>query len=53
MYFAPDPIRIWRKHFGNDVFDKLDNFDPDNEDIFQWLERNKVEPIKKTDQKLL
>ena len=47
MYFAPDPIRIWRKHFGNDVFDKLDNFDPDNEDIFQWLERNKVEPIKK------
>ena len=47
MFFAPDPIRIWRKHFGNDVFEKLDNFDPDNEDIFQWLERNKIEPIQK------
>ena len=46
-FFAPDPVRIWRKHFGNDVFKKLDNFDPDNEDIFQWLERNKVQPIQK------
>ena len=46
-FFAPDPVRIWRKHFGNDVFEKLDNFDPDNEDIFQWLERNKIEPIQK------
>ena len=24
-FFAPDPVRIWRKHFGNDVFEKLDN----------------------------
>ena len=46
-FFAPDPVRIWRKHFGNDIFEKLDNFDPDNEDIFQWLERNKIEPIQK------
>ena len=46
-FFAPDPIRIWRKHFGNDVFKKLDNFDPDNEDIFQWIERNNVKPIQK------
>ena len=46
-FFAPDPVRIWRKHFGNQVFTKLDNFDPDNEDIFQWLERNKVQPIQK------
>jgi len=46
-FFAPDPVRIWRKHFGNDVFEKLDNFDPDNEDIFQWLERNKIKPIQK------
>ena len=29
------------------MFEKLDNFDPDNEDIFQWLERNKVQPIQK------
>jgi len=47
MYFAPDPVRIWRKHFGDDVFEKLDNFDPDNEDIFQWLERNNIQPIQK------
>ena len=46
-YFAPDPVRIWRKHFGNDVFEKLDNFKPDNEDIFQWLERNNIQPILK------
>ena len=46
-FFAPDPVRIWRKHFGNEVFEKLDNFNPDNEDIFQWLERNNVQPIQK------
>ena len=46
-YFAPDPIRIWRKHFGNDVFEKLDNFDPQNEDIFKWLDRNNIQPILK------
>ena len=46
-FFAPDPVRIWRKHFGNDVFQKLDNFDPDNEDIFKWLERNNIQPIQK------
>ena len=46
-FFAPDPIRIWRKHFGDDVFEKLDNFDPQNEDIFTWLERNNVQPILK------
>ena len=46
-YFAPDPVRIWRKHFGNEVFEKLDNFKPDNEDIFQWLERNNIQPILK------
>ena len=46
-FFAPDPVRIWRKHFGNDVFEKLDNFDPDNEDIFQWLERNNIQPVQK------
>jgi len=43
-FFAPDPIRIWRKHFGDDVFEKLDNFDPDNEDIFQWATRNNIQP---------
>ena len=43
-FFAPDPIRIWRKHFGDDVFKKLDNFDPDNEDIFQWATRNNIQP---------
>jgi len=43
-FFAPDPIRIWRKHFGDKVFEKLDNFDPDNEDIFQWATRNNIQP---------
>ena len=46
-FFAPDPIRIWRKHFGNTVFEKLDNFDPKNEDIFKWLDRNNIQPILK------
>ena len=46
-FFAPDPVRIWRKHFGNDVFEKLDNFDPQNEDIFKWLDRNNIQPILK------
>ena len=46
-FFAPDPIRIWRKHFGDDVFEKLDNFNPDNEDIFQWLTRNNIQPVSK------
>ena len=46
-FFAPDPIRIWRKHFGDDVFEKLDNFDPQNEDIFKWLDRNNIQPILK------
>ena len=46
-FFAPDPIRIWRKHFGNDVFEKLDNFDPQNEDILKWLDRNNIQPILK------
>ena len=46
-FFAPDPVRIWRKHFGNDVFEKLDNFDPDNHYIFQWLERNNIQPVQK------
>ena len=46
-YFAPDPVRIWRKHFGNEVFEKLDNFKPESEDIFQWLERNNIQPIQK------
>ena len=46
-FFAPDPVRIWRKHFGNQVFQKLDNFDPDNEDILNWIKRNNIEPIQK------
>ena len=45
MTFAPDPVRIWRKHFGDEIFDKLDNFRAeDGEDIFKWIERNNVQP---------
>jgi len=46
-FFAPDPIRIWRKHFGNEVFEKLDNFNPDSEDILDWAKRNNIEPVQK------
>ena len=46
-YYAPDPIRIWRKHFGNEVFEKLDNFNPDGEDILDWVKRNNIEPVQK------
>ena len=46
-YYAPDPVRIWRKHFGNEVFEKLDNFNPDGEDILDWVKRNNIEPVQK------
>ena len=44
--FAPDPNRIWRKHFGDEVFDKLDNFRAeDGEDVFEWIKRNNIQPV--------
>ena len=46
--FAPDPVRIWRKHFGEDIFDKMENWRyNEGEDVFSWLERNKIEPVVK------
>jgi len=49
MTFAPDPIRIWRYHFGDDVFDKMDNWNyNDGETVFEWLKRNNIEPIVKS-----
>jgi hypothetical protein len=46
MTFAPDPIRIWRYHFGDDVFDKMDNWNyNDGETVFEWLKRNNIEPV--------
>ena len=48
MFFAPDPVRIWRKHFGEDIFDKMENWRYDEgEDVFSWLERNNIEPVLK------
>ena len=48
MTFAPDPVRIWRKHFGEDIFDKMENWRyNEGEDVFSWLERNKIEPVVK------
>ena len=48
MFFAPDPVRIWRKHFGEDIFDKMENWRYDSgEDVFSWLERNNIEPVLK------
>ena len=47
-YFAPDPIRIWRYHFGDDVFEKMKNWDyNNNESVFDWLKRNNIQPIKR------
>ena len=49
MTFAPDPIRIWRYHFGDDVFDKMDNWNyNDGETVFEWLKRNNIEPVVKS-----
>mgnify|MGYP003133106099 CR=1 FL=1 len=46
LTFAPDPNRIWRKHFGDEIFDKLDNFRAeDGEDVFEWIKRNNIKPI--------
>jgi hypothetical protein len=46
MTFAPDPVRIWRKHFGVEIFDKLDNFRAeDGEDVFEWIKRNNIQPV--------
>jgi len=48
MTFAPDPVRIWRKHFGEDIFDKMENWRyNEGEDVFSWLKRNKIEPVLK------
>ena len=47
MYNAPDPVRIWRYHFGNEVFDKMNKWNYDNDDVFKWIEQNNIQPIKR------
>ena len=47
MYNAPDPVRIWRYHFGNDVFDKMDKWNYNSDDVFKWIEQNNIQPIKR------
>jgi hypothetical protein len=45
---SPDPVRIWRKHFGEDIFEKMKNWDyQNNESVFDWLNRNNIQPILK------
>tara|TARA_R100001079_G_C4431700_1_gene144483 strand:+ start:123 stop:1319 length:1197 start_codon:yes stop_codon:yes gene_type:complete len=45
---APDPVRVWRYHFGDDIFDKMDNWDYNNgESVFDWIKRNNIKPIKR------
>ena len=45
---APDPVRVWRYHFGDDIFDKMDDWDYNNgESVFDWLKRNNIKPIKR------
>jgi len=56
--FAPDPPRIWRYHFGDEIFDKLD--DVIEKDIYNqtdtlrgpeamanWMKKEGIKPIKK------
>lgn len=45
MYNAPDPVRIWRYHFGNEVFDKMNKWNYNNDDVFKWIEQNNIQPI--------
>ena len=47
MYNAPDPVRIWRYHFGNEVFDKMNKWNYNNDDVFKWIEQNNIQPIKR------
>ena len=51
--FAPDPPRIWRYHFGDEIFDKLDEGLENMDDTFigptamiDWMKANKIKPIK-------
>jgi len=51
--FAPDPPRIWRYHFGDEIFDKLDEGLESMDDTFigptamiDWMKANKIKPIK-------
>jgi len=51
--FAPDPPRIWRYHFGDKIFDKLDEGLESMDDVFvgptamvDWMKANKIKPIK-------
>ena len=55
--FAPDIPRIWRYHFGDEIFDKFDEvFEADmfnQGDTFigpnamvDWMKKNKIKPIK-------
>ena len=55
--FAPDPPRIWRYHFGDEIFDKFDEvFEADmfkNDHTFigptameDWMKANDIKPIK-------
>ena len=45
---APDPVRIWRYHFGDKIFDQMDDWNyNDGESVFDWIKRNNIQPIKK------
>ena len=51
--FAPDPPRIWRYHFGDEIFDKLDEGLEGMDDTFigptamvDWMKAKNIKPIK-------
>ena len=52
-FFAPDPVRIWRKHFGNDVFEKLDTLIQTTKTYFNGLKETTYNPYRNKGQKML
>ena len=52
-FFAPDPVRIWRKHFGNDVFEKLDTLIQTTKTYFNGLRETTYNPYRNKGQKML
>jgi len=52
-FHTPDPNRVWRYHFGDDIFDKFDEVLEKGDDTFvgpkameEWLMKNQIRPIK-------
>jgi len=52
-FHTPDPNRVWRYHFGDEIFDKFDEVLETSEDTFigpnameTWMKKKGIKPIK-------